>query len=80
MQRLSYTSFKKNLVDALEKAEQGEIIEITRQGHQSVFLTAKIDGDTATQTPVYAKEENFNDSMKRVQKKHAKNIKNLGNR
>lgn len=80
MQTLSYTSFRQNLADALEKVEQGEIIEITRRGHQSVFLTAKIGEDTPTKNPVFAKEDRFNAAMKRVQKEHAKNIKTLADR
>jgi len=78
MNTLTYTSFRENLADALERAEKGETIEITRRGHQSVLLTPK--SVTELKTIKFADKERFDAALKRVQKTHAKSIKDLADR
>lgn len=78
MNTLTYTSFRENLADALERAEKGETIEITRRGHQPVLLTPK--NISETKTVKFASQEKFNAALKRVQKTHAKSIKDLADR
>ena len=82
MDTLTYTSFRENLADALERVEKGETIEITRRGHQSVFLTPtpKVEGKLEAKSVKFADNDRFNASLKRIQKKHAKNIKALADR
>lgn len=91
MTTYTYTSLRENLADALELAEKGETIEITRRGHKSVFLTSalKIESEVEAKTlgdllepksVKFASKEKFNASLKRIQKKHAKNIKALADR
>lgn len=78
MNSLTYTSLRENLADALERAEKGETIEITRRGHKPVLLTPK---DTSRANTVkFADNEKFNAALKRVQKTHAKSIKALSDR
>lgn len=78
MNTLTYTSFRENLADALERVEKGETIEITRRGHQPVLLTPK---NASVSTAVkFMSEDKFNASLKKVQKKHAKNIQALADR
>jgi prevent-host-death family protein len=78
MNTLTYTSFRENLADALERAEKGETIEITRRGHQPVLLTPK--NASELKTVKFMSKDKFNASLKRVQKKHAKNIQALADR
>ena len=78
MNTLTYTSFRKNLADALERAERGETIEIIRRGHQPVLLTPK--NVSELKTVKFMSKDKFNASLKRVQKKHAKNIQALADR
>lgn len=78
MNTLTYTAFRENLADALERVEKGETIEITRRGHQPVLLTPKNIAETKAVT--FASKEKFNAALKRVQKKHAKNIQALADR
>ena len=78
MNTLTYTSFRKNLADVLERAERGETIEITRRGHQPVLLTPK--NVSELKTVKFMSKDKFNASLKRVQKKHAKNIQALADR
>jgi len=78
MNTLTYTSLRENLADALERAEKGETIEITRRGHRPVLLTPKAIPEAK---PVkFADEERFNAALKRVQKLHALTIKTLADR
>ncbi len=78
MNTLTYTSLRENLADALERAERGETIEITRRGHKPVLLTPK---SASGVKPVnFADDERFNAALKRVQKTHAKSIKALADR
>ena len=79
MNTLTYTAFRENLADALERVEKGETIEITRRGHQSVLLTPKSIAETKKEA-AFASKEKFNAALKRVQKKHAKNIQALADR
>jgi prevent-host-death family protein len=78
MNTLTYTSFRENLADALERAEKGETIEITRRGHQPVLLTPK--NAPELKTVKFMSKDKFDASLKRVQKKHAKNIQALADR
>jgi prevent-host-death family protein len=78
MNTLTYTSFRENLADALERAERGETIEITRRGHQPVLLTPK--NVSELKSVKFMSKDKFNASLKRVQKKHAKNIRALADR
>ena len=78
MNTLTYTSLRENLADALERAERGETIEITRRGHQPVLLTPK--NASELKTVKFMSKDKFNASLKRVQKKHAKNIQALADR
>ncbi|MBA3536694.1 MAG: type II toxin-antitoxin system prevent-host-death family antitoxin [Tatlockia sp.] len=80
MNVLTYTSFRENLADALERVEKGETIEITRRGHQSVFLTPKVESQSEVKTVKFADQDRFDASLKRIQKKHAKNIQALADR
>lgn len=80
MNTLTYTSFRENLADALERAEKGETIEITRRGHKSVFLTPKLESKVELKTIQFADKDRFNASLKRIQKKHAKNIQALADK
>jgi prevent-host-death family protein len=80
MNTLTYTSFRENLANALERVEKGETIEITRRGHQSVFLTPKIESKLEVKTIKFADKDRFNASLNRVQKKHANNIQALADR
>jgi len=78
MNTLTYTSFRENLADALERVEKGETIEITRRGHQPVLLTPK--NASELKAVKFISKDKFNASLKRVQKKHAKNIQALADR
>ncbi len=78
MNTLTYTYFRENLADALERAEKGETIEITRRGHQPVLLTPK--NASGLKTVKFMSKDKFNASLKRVQKKHANNIQTLADR
>lgn len=78
MNTLTYTSLRENLADALERAERGETIEITRRGHQPVLLAPK--AITEAKAVKFADEEKFNAALKRVQKTHSKTIKALADR
>lgn len=73
---LTYTALRENLADALERVERGEVIEITRRGHQSVLLTPKSEEKNVK----FADEQRFNAALKRVQKKHSKSINALADR
>ena len=78
MNTLTYTSLRENLADALERAERGETIEITRRGHQPVLLTPK--NIPETKAVKFISKDKFNAALKRVQKTHAKNIQALADR
>jgi len=78
MNTLTYTSLRENLADALERAERGETIEITRRGHKPVLLTPK--SAPGIKAVNFADDERFNAALKRVQKTHAKSIKTLADR
>jgi len=78
MNTLTYTSLRENLADALERVERGETIEITRRGHQPVLLIPK--NVSELKTVKFMSKDKFNASLKRVQKKHAKNIRALADR
>lgn len=80
MNTLTYTSFRENLADALERAERGETIEITRRGHPSVFLTSKSVESSEVKSVKFISKDKFNASLKRIQKKHAKTIEALADR
>jgi len=80
MNTLTYTSFRENLADALERVEKGETLEITRRGHQSVLLTPKTESMSELKAVKYADKDRFNASLKRIQNKHAKTIKALADR
>jgi len=78
MDTLTYTSLRENLADALEKAEKGETLEITRRGHKSVYLVSSPDAKIPND--LNDRKQRFNAALNRVQKEHAEIISALADR
>lgn len=69
MTTISYTAARNNLAEVLLEAQK-QPVEVTRRGHDEVYIISKTDYEVLVKAKVKA----------RIQAKHADTIKALANR
>ena len=77
MNKISYTAFKANLDEALDRAEKGEVICIERKGHNPIYLRAAVELSVSTDDEP---KRRFNESLEKVRRRHASVIKALADK